>query len=188
VLLKYEDKLSRFTWNIMAVRTALLPAPGVEITETKPAKKTSAVAEKANVVRGLRQASNEAEPGYVLYAPLLSDTTYLIDAKGAVVHTWKSDYSPSGTVYLLDNGNLLRGAREPIDGARAWASYPPKVERSRHGDRAWRQGFGCWMMNGNPRQHPVNTSAGVLSGNSNDVPPTSRAGERPGETPFISCS
>ena len=35
--------------------------------------------------------------------------TYLIDAQGRVVHTWKSEYSPSGTIYLLDNGNLLRG-------------------------------------------------------------------------------
>ncbi|MEO8428337.1 MAG: aryl-sulfate sulfotransferase [Verrucomicrobiota bacterium] len=113
VLLKYEDKLSRFTWNIMAVPTALLPAPGVAITDVRPAKEAPAVAEKTAVVRGLRQDSNEAEPGYVLYAPLLSDMTYLMDAKGVVIHTWKSEFSPSGTIYLLDNGNLLRGAREP---------------------------------------------------------------------------
>jgi hypothetical protein len=30
-VLKCEDKLSRLTWNIMAVPTALLPAPGVAI-------------------------------------------------------------------------------------------------------------------------------------------------------------
>ena len=113
VLLKYEDKLSRFTWNIMAVPTALLPAAGVEIKEVKPARKAPEVAEKPAEVRGLRLRSNEAEPGYVLYTPLLSDLTYLIDAQGVVVHTWKSDYSPSGTIYLLNNGNLLRGAREP---------------------------------------------------------------------------
>ena len=132
VLLKYEDKLSRLTWNIMAVPTGLLPAPGVAITDTaaaatftrldpvKPKETPSpAVAKKAeepekpSEPRGLRLNTGEAEPGYVLYAPLLSDTTYMIDAKGVVVHTWKSDYAPSGTIYLLDNGNLLRGAREP---------------------------------------------------------------------------
>ena len=132
VLLKYTDKLSRITWNIMVVPTALLPAPGVAITDiataatfTKlaPAKtnepspaavaKKSEEPEKPSEPRGLRLNSNEAEPGYVLYTPLMSDMTYLIDAKGVVVHMWKSDYSPSGTIYLLDNGNLLRGAREP---------------------------------------------------------------------------
>jgi hypothetical protein len=131
VLLKYSDKLSRLTWNIMAVPTALLPAPGVAFTDNaaagnftriEPAKKEPAPAavaktaekpEKPPEPRGLRLNSSEAEPGYVIYAPLLSDMTYLIDAKGLVVHTWKSDYAPSGTIYLRDNGNLLRGAREP---------------------------------------------------------------------------
>jgi hypothetical protein len=84
------------------------PAPAPQAAQATPAAD-----EKSAVPRGLRLASKEAEPGYVLYAPLLSDTTYLIDGQGAVVHTWKSDYSPSGTAYLLDNGNLLRGGREP---------------------------------------------------------------------------
>jgi hypothetical protein len=48
----------------------------------------------------------------VLYAPLLR-TTYLIDNDGRVVHKWESTYGPSGSVYLLENGNLLRGAKEP---------------------------------------------------------------------------
>src|SRR5438874_1283844 len=61
VLLKYEDKLSRLTWNIMAVPTVLLPAPGVAITDTattatftklapaKPRESTpSAIAKKAD--------------------------------------------------------------------------------------------------------------------------------------------
>lgn len=52
-----------------------------------------------------------ASPGFVLYSPLLSDTTYLIDADGLVVHTWKSQYAPNGSVDLLENGRLLRGAR-----------------------------------------------------------------------------
>mgnify|MGYP002631525911 FL=1 len=115
VLLKYQDKLSRFTWNIMAVPTSLLPGAGVEITEVAPAAPKPAEAEggTAEMARGLVLNSNDASEGYVLYAPLLSGTTYLIDNTGAVVHTWTSDYGPAGSVYLLENGHLLRGAREP---------------------------------------------------------------------------
>jgi hypothetical protein len=166
VLLKYDDKLSRFTWNIMAVPTALLPAGDVRMTDTRPANETRAAVASTQATRpagdgaaaasptpapsvaqatatpnaaiqpatpaavaasppapspasapseprGLRLNTGGVEPGYILYTPLLSDTTYLIDSNAVVVHAWKSDYSPSGTAYLLPNGNLLRGAREP---------------------------------------------------------------------------
>ncbi len=69
--------------------------------------------DEADGPRGLRVKLPEASPGYVLFTPLLSDTTYLIDVDGLVVHTWKSEFAPAGSVYLLDNGHLLRGAREP---------------------------------------------------------------------------
>lgn len=60
---------------------------------------------------GLLVSKPGASPGYVLYAPLMSDTTYLIDSDGLVVHRWIGRYGPEGSVYLLDNGHLLRGAR-----------------------------------------------------------------------------
>jgi hypothetical protein len=66
------------------------------------------------VPRGLRLSTPGAAQGYVYYTPLISSTTYLVETgSGDVVHTWESDYAPSGFVYLLDNGNLLRGARQP---------------------------------------------------------------------------
>jgi len=37
-----------------------------------------------------------------------STTTYLIDNCGEMVHSWESDYKPSLSVYLLENGHLLR--------------------------------------------------------------------------------
>jgi hypothetical protein len=55
----------------------------------------------------------KAQQGYTLLAPLLSTTTYLVDMDGQVVHTWPSRYPPGQAVYLLDNGNLLRCARDP---------------------------------------------------------------------------
>ncbi len=51
--------------------------------------------------------------GYVLFSPLLSTTTYLVNRDGKVVHTWESDFAPGASVYLLENGDLLRCSREP---------------------------------------------------------------------------
>ena len=63
--------------------------------------------------RGLLLNTPDARPGYVYFAPLLSDTTYLIETvSGAVVRTWESELVPSAFVYLLDNGHLLRGGRD----------------------------------------------------------------------------
>jgi Arylsulfotransferase (ASST) len=63
--------------------------------------------------RGLISKTDEATPGYVIFSPLLSDTTYLVDTDGKVVHTWASEYGPSGWLYLKENGNLVRGGRQP---------------------------------------------------------------------------
>lgn len=51
-------------------------------------------------------------PGYVLYAPLLSNRTYLIDNEGRVVHVWQSITSPGGEQVLMDDGSLLRLGRD----------------------------------------------------------------------------
>jgi hypothetical protein len=49
-----------------------------------------------------------ANKGYVLFAPLFSKTTYLIDYNGRVAKTWTSKYNPGQSVYLLSDGKLLR--------------------------------------------------------------------------------
>lgn len=58
-------------------------------------------------------ATDATTNGYVLFSPLLSTTTYLVDRQGRVVHRWESDFAPGAAVYLLDNGNLLRCGRQP---------------------------------------------------------------------------
>ena len=63
--------------------------------------------------RGLVTHEPGVTSGYVLFNPLLSDTTYLVNNDGEVVHTWKTAYSPGGGIYLLPNGNLLRTGRDP---------------------------------------------------------------------------
>jgi hypothetical protein len=60
---------------------------------------------------GLRGSGST--PGYVLFSPLLSGTTYLVDTSGRVVHTWWSEFAPGASVHLLENGHLLRPARDP---------------------------------------------------------------------------
>ncbi len=64
---------------------------------------------------GLFQNDSTAFNGYTLFAPAVSETTYLIDNCGNQVHSWESEYRPGLSVYLLENGNLLRTARIPTD-------------------------------------------------------------------------
>ncbi len=51
--------------------------------------------------------------GYVLFAPIPSTTTYLIDKCGHQVHTWPSAYRPGQAVYLLNDGSLMRTGNLP---------------------------------------------------------------------------
>jgi hypothetical protein len=59
---------------------------------------------------GLLQNDSPAFVGYTLFAPLMSNYTYLIDNKGRFVHSWRSNYRPGFSVCLLESGRLLRAA------------------------------------------------------------------------------
>ncbi len=48
--------------------------------------------------------------GYSLIAAMTSKETYLIDMDGRVVNSWKSEYTPGISAFLLENGHLLRTA------------------------------------------------------------------------------
>ncbi|NCG18025.1 MAG: arylsulfotransferase (ASST) [Rhodobacterales bacterium] len=61
---------------------------------------------------GLRLCTPEAQPGYTLFAPSTSGTTYLINLEGEVVHTWISVFHPGESAYLEENGHLLRTAKD----------------------------------------------------------------------------
>lgn len=58
--------------------------------------------------RGVRTITERATPGYTLFSPLASTTTYLVDLDGEVVHAWETEHNPSSMVYLRPNGNLVR--------------------------------------------------------------------------------
>ncbi|MBN1860335.1 MAG: aryl-sulfate sulfotransferase [Candidatus Thermoplasmatota archaeon] len=49
--------------------------------------------------------------GQILFAPMNSFTTYLIDKNGEINHTWSSSYLPGEAVYWLNDGTILRTAK-----------------------------------------------------------------------------
>ncbi|MCB0850731.1 MAG: aryl-sulfate sulfotransferase [Bacteroidetes bacterium] len=57
---------------------------------------------------GLFLNTEEAYNGYTLFAPFPSQTTYLINNCGEMVHSWTSSTRSANSVYLLENGNLLK--------------------------------------------------------------------------------
>jgi len=64
-----------------------------------------------NVLKKNTPDDTRAFNGNILFAPQASTTTYLIDNNGNVKHTWVSSYLPGQSVYMLENGNLLRTAK-----------------------------------------------------------------------------
>ena len=61
---------------------------------------------------GLVQRAEGVSEGYVLYTPLLSHETYLVDNDGRVVHVWTAERGASSP-YLQDDGSLLQLGRDP---------------------------------------------------------------------------
>lgn len=93
---------------------------------------------EADIPRGLITNGPDVSDGYLLFGPLLSDTTYLMGNDGKIVHTWTSQYAPSGTAYMLDSGNILRGAREPGVGVFRGGGQGGRIEEfTWDGDKVW---------------------------------------------------
>lgn len=90
-------------------------APAVApATKASPAsnESTASPSDEAEEAHPLSPAT-EPMDGFALIAPLRSTDTYLVNLNKEVVHRWQADLPPAGTAYLLENGDLLRGARDP---------------------------------------------------------------------------
>lgn len=61
----------------------------------------------AQTVGLIQHLPQSLDDGYVLFAPIGSNTTYLINKCGQEVHSWNSLYKPGQAVYLLPDGSLL---------------------------------------------------------------------------------
>lgn len=71
---------------------------------------------KPAVKKGLLLNTPAAFNGYTLYAPLHATTTYLVDMKGEVAHSWPSKFTPGVAVYLQPDGSILRCGRAGMQG------------------------------------------------------------------------
>jgi hypothetical protein len=112
-----------------------LAAAGLYSNAAAPADANAASGEPEEVVRGLRLASDEAAPGYVLYNSR-ERMNVLLDRAGKVVHSWPVG-GTSTSVYLLGNGNLLRCARETNSVFKAGGAGGRLQELSWDGDILW---------------------------------------------------
>jgi hypothetical protein len=90
------------------IAAMLLPLLLASLTVQEPDAPQAAAAPE--VQRGLRKNEARASPGYVLFSPLRSRTTFLIDVRGETVHTWESPHPPI-QVDIRDDGTLVRTGR-----------------------------------------------------------------------------
>ena len=57
--------------------------------------------------------SDDPFPEWTLFAPFTGTNTILLDLDGNVVQTWPSSYTPGASVYLTDQGAIVRTANDP---------------------------------------------------------------------------
>jgi hypothetical protein len=62
---------------------------------------------------GVTLSEKGHQEGYILFAPMVSKTTYLIDKKGRLINSWLSETLPGQSAYLLPDGSLLRASSDP---------------------------------------------------------------------------
>jgi len=61
---------------------------------------------------GLKHYEEGIQDGYVLFTPLDSRFTFLIDNCGNLVNQWESDLKSNFSVYLLEDGSILKPTKE----------------------------------------------------------------------------
>jgi len=64
------------------------------------------------IPRGLTKTSENLTPGYAMFSPINSASTYLVNRDGLVVHEWKGNYGHH-TPYLNDDGSLTLLSEDP---------------------------------------------------------------------------
>ncbi len=89
----------------VAALTAGLASPATADNGTRPDD------EMVGPGFGLVHGSPAAADGYTLVDPLNTPNIHLVDEAGAVVHSWANTRRPGNSVYLLENGQLLRTAK-----------------------------------------------------------------------------
>ena len=65
-----------------------------------------------NTIGTIAINKDKVAEGYTLFAPVSSTSTYLVDNCGNTINQWESDRTPGLSVYLQENGNLIRTCRK----------------------------------------------------------------------------
>ena len=92
-------KIISFLFTILLICTSM-PIHGTFINDNKEISN--------NIIIETNNLNYEPWNGYTLFSPIYSTRTYLLNIDNEIVHTWNSNYLPGESVYLLENGNLLR--------------------------------------------------------------------------------
>lgn len=62
---------------------------------------------------GTTYNSSAVEEGYTLFEFMGDTTIYLIDNCGRVINQWESEFTAGTSVYLLEDGSIIRGGKTP---------------------------------------------------------------------------
>ena len=98
--------MNQLTLGLGLASSLLLAVPSTSAQGQLPYQPSVAPAASSNPAPLL--SSGVPSAGLNLYQPMFSTTTYLVDDAGTVVHSWSGTNNPGLSVYMLENGNLLR--------------------------------------------------------------------------------
>ena len=62
------------------------------------------------------QSQKTTITGRILFSPMVSTKTYLIDSQGMLNHSWSSNYLPGESIRWLGNGTILRTIKTQLSG------------------------------------------------------------------------
>ncbi len=81
-------------------------------TQIGPRARLRALAFAVCSVACLGTANAQPHPEWTLYTPFSGTTTFLLDLDNSVVQTWPSAFRPGLSVYLVEDGSILRTASD----------------------------------------------------------------------------
>ena len=104
-----KDPFVAFLIVLSVVLVMISPTEAQE-TSDSPVEPICNANRNATWTVGLIYCDNRVNEDYTLFAPMTSESTYLIDAHGRMVHSWTSPSGlpPGMAVYMLEDGDLLR--------------------------------------------------------------------------------
>ncbi|KYK19972.1 hypothetical protein AYK24_04485 [Thermoplasmatales archaeon SG8-52-4] len=70
-------------------------------------------------VNNTKKSCSFISEGQILFAPMQSTFTYLLESNKEINHTWPSSYTPGEAVYLLEDGSILRAIKLSLAGGGA---------------------------------------------------------------------